>query len=85
MANIIVKDGVLVTMDSERRILESHSIAIEDGRIVEIGKSADLERTHRSAEVLDASGCIVMPGSCVLWSVHSPRDVIQNSLNTVRT
>jgi 5-methylthioadenosine/S-adenosylhomocysteine deaminase len=62
LADLVVKNGVLVTMDGERRILEGHTVAIENGRIVGIGKSADLERTHRSAEVLDASGCIVMPG-----------------------
>lgn len=62
MVNLLVKNGVLVTMDARRRILEDHSIAIEDGKIVEIGKTGDLERSHKSAEVLDASGQIVMPG-----------------------
>jgi 5-methylthioadenosine/S-adenosylhomocysteine deaminase len=49
-------------MDSQRRILEDCSVAINDGRIVEIGATADLEKNHRSAEVVSASGCIVMPG-----------------------
>ena len=49
-------------MDGQRRILDDCSISVENGRIVGIGKSADLERGHGSAEVIDASGCIVMPG-----------------------
>ena len=49
-------------MDEQRRILENHSIAIVGGRIAEIGKTTDLERTFSSADVLDASGSIVMPG-----------------------
>ena len=49
-------------MDERRRILEEHSVAVENGRIVEIGKTGDLERKHKTAEVLDASGRIVMPG-----------------------
>jgi putative selenium metabolism protein SsnA len=49
-------------MDGERRILEGHSVAIESGRILEIGKNADLTKKHTGAEVLDATGCIVMPG-----------------------
>jgi len=57
-----VKNGVLLTMDNQRRILEDHSIAIVGGRITEIGKTTDLERTFSSADVLDASGGIVMPG-----------------------
>jgi 5-methylthioadenosine/S-adenosylhomocysteine deaminase len=59
---LLVKNGIIVTMDGQRRILEDSSISVENGRIVEIGKSAGLERKYESAEVLDASGCIVMPG-----------------------
>jgi putative selenium metabolism protein SsnA len=62
LADLLVKNGVLVTMDSQRRILEGHSVAIEGGRVAEVGKTTDLERKHTSAEVLDASGRIVMPG-----------------------
>jgi 5-methylthioadenosine/S-adenosylhomocysteine deaminase len=52
----------MVTMDGHRRILENHSIAVVNRRIAEIGKTGDMERKYTSAEVLDASGCIVMPG-----------------------
>jgi 5-methylthioadenosine/S-adenosylhomocysteine deaminase len=52
----------MVTMDGQRRILENCAIAIENGRIAEIGKTVDLERKHKSVEVIDASGCVVMPG-----------------------
>jgi 5-methylthioadenosine/S-adenosylhomocysteine deaminase len=58
----LVKNGVIVTMDSRRGILEDCSVAIRDGSIVDIGQTGDLERKHGSAEVLNASGCIVMPG-----------------------
>ena len=57
-----MKNGVLVTMDGQRRILEGHSLAMEKDRIVEIGRTEDLDRKYASAEVLDASGRIVMPG-----------------------
>ena len=57
-----MKNGALVTMDEQRRILENHSIAIVGGRIAEVGKTTDLERMFSSADVLDASDSIVMPG-----------------------
>ena len=41
-------------MDAQRRILENHSIVIEKGRIAEIGKTSDLEKKQKSAEILDA-------------------------------
>jgi 5-methylthioadenosine/S-adenosylhomocysteine deaminase len=62
LADLLVKNGIMVTMDSQRRILEGCSIAIEDGRIGEVGKTIDLERKYTNAETLDASSSIVMPG-----------------------
>ncbi len=62
MADLLIKNGVLVTMDKERRILEGHSLAIQKGKVIDVGKTSDLERKHSASEVLDASGRIVMPG-----------------------
>ena len=62
MVDLIIKNGVVVTMDSDRRILEGYSLAIDDGRIVEIGKTEDLHRRHSNVESVDATGQIVMPG-----------------------
>jgi len=62
MAQVMVKDGVHVTFDSKRSILENHSILIDDGKIIEIAATADLAKRYPRADVLDATGCIVMPG-----------------------
>jgi 5-methylthioadenosine/S-adenosylhomocysteine deaminase len=62
LPELLVENGILVTMDKQRRILEGHSIAIRDGRIVEIGTTANLKKKYASAEVIDATGRIVMPG-----------------------
>jgi putative selenium metabolism protein SsnA len=59
---LLIKNGVLVTMDARRRILEGYSVAIEGGRVAEIEKTSTLERKHGGAEVIDAAGRIVMPG-----------------------
>lgn len=62
MTSILVKDGIIVTMDSNRRILSDHSILIEDGKFKTIGKTNDMVRDWKAHEVIDATGCIVMPG-----------------------
>jgi putative selenium metabolism protein SsnA len=49
-------------MDPNRRILERHALAIDDGRIVEIGITEDLQQQHSNVESVDATGQIVMPG-----------------------
>ena len=60
--DLLIKNGVLVTMDGRRRILEQHAVAVEAGKIVEVDRVDSLEKKHGRAEVIDASGCIVMPG-----------------------
>jgi putative selenium metabolism protein SsnA len=62
LADLLIKNGVLVTMDGQRRILEGHSVAIEAGKITEVDRTVNLEKKHSGAEVIDASGRIVMPG-----------------------
>lgn len=56
LSDVLVKNGLIVTMDKERRILRG-SVYIEDNEISEVGK------VDKSAEtVIDAEGKIVMPG-----------------------
>jgi len=59
---LLIKDGVLVTMDRGRRILEGHAVAVEGDKIVEVDRTGNLEKKYDGAEVIDASGRIVMPG-----------------------
>jgi putative selenium metabolism protein SsnA len=59
---MLIKNGILVTMDPQKRILENHSVALRTGKIVEIDKTSALEKKHSRAEVVDAEGGIVMPG-----------------------
>ena len=62
LADLIVKNGILVTMDGKRRILEDHAVAVEGDKIIEVDRTANLEKKHGRVEVVDASGCVVMPG-----------------------
>jgi imidazolonepropionase len=72
--NAIVKIGQLVTLAGpararvgvelrELRIVENAGLLIEDGRIVEVGASSEIEAKVRpGAEVIDAEGRCVTPG-----------------------
>jgi 5-methylthioadenosine/S-adenosylhomocysteine deaminase len=62
MTSILVKDGIIVTMDPRQRILSDHSIIIEDGKFKAIGKTNEITRHSKTDEIIDASGGIVMPG-----------------------
>jgi len=60
--SLIIKNGSIVTMDESNRLLPQGAIYIEGSRIIGIGKMADLEKTYRADEVIDASNGVVMPG-----------------------
>ncbi|NOZ82910.1 MAG: amidohydrolase family protein [Euryarchaeota archaeon] len=56
--DVLIKGGTLVTMDREQGILKNFSVAVEDGRIVEVA-----ERIPGEADfVIDARGKVVIPG-----------------------
>jgi 5-methylthioadenosine/S-adenosylhomocysteine deaminase len=56
--DILIKNGVFVTMDKDRRVLKNFSLAVEDGVIKEMGANI----TGEADFVLDAEGKIVLPG-----------------------
>lgn len=47
---------------SELGIIRDGGMLIEDGVITATGASAEIEKQARGAEVIDARGCVVMPG-----------------------
>lgn len=63
MTSIFIKNGIIVTMDSKRRIIRDGAIAIIDNEIVAVGKTGELLKDYGDAEfVIDAKDHVVMPG-----------------------
>ena len=60
--DLIVVDATLVTMDAERRIIKDGAVAVKDGIIVAVGKSADLKPKYQAREVVDGSRFVITPG-----------------------
>lgn len=58
LADVLIKDGHIITMDPQRRIFESGSVAIADGKIVAVGKNINV----KADTVIDAKGKVVLPG-----------------------
>lgn len=62
MTDLIIRAGVVITIDTERRVVRDGAVAIEEGRIVEVGEGAGIVERHRGAEVLDFPDGVVLPG-----------------------
>ena len=54
--SLVLRGGLIVTQDEKRRLVTG-DIRVEDGRIAAVG---DVDRT--ADEVIDCSGCAVLPG-----------------------
>ncbi len=60
--DLMVVDAMLVTMDAERRIIKDGALAVKDGIIVAVGKSAELRPKYQACEVIDGRRFVVTPG-----------------------
>jgi 5-methylthioadenosine/S-adenosylhomocysteine deaminase len=58
LADILIKNGYVITMDSRRRVLESGSVVIDDGKISAVGK----DMKAKCETTIDARGKAVLPG-----------------------
>jgi 5-methylthioadenosine/S-adenosylhomocysteine deaminase len=59
--DIIIHDCLIIPMDEKNRIIEDGSIAIENGRLVYVGKKAKLP-AFKGEKIIDGHGKIAMPG-----------------------
>ncbi len=62
MADILIRNGVVIAIDPERRIIPDGAVAIEGDRIVAVGPSKQVARDHAAPETIDARGMAIMPG-----------------------
>jgi cytosine/adenosine deaminase-related metal-dependent hydrolase len=60
--DLLITHGLVVTLDPARRVIADGAVAMADGRIVEVGKTAALEERYQAGRVIDAGDFIVMPG-----------------------
>jgi len=68
MSEYLIINGLIITMDSSRRIITDGAIAIDGNKIISVGKSQDLKKHYKSHEMIDAKGGIILPG---LVNTHS--------------
>ena len=61
-ASLIVSNGIVITVDGNRRILNPGSIAINGADIVAIDTPVNIAARFKAADTIDAAGKVVMPG-----------------------
>ena len=61
-ATLIVNNGIVITVDGNRRILNPGSIAVNGADIVAVDTPANIAGRFKAADTIDATGKVVMPG-----------------------
>lgn len=60
--DLIIANGLVVTMDAGMSVVEGGGVVIDKGEIVEVGPLAGLKERYSAARSIDAAGKLVMPG-----------------------
>jgi 5-methylthioadenosine/S-adenosylhomocysteine deaminase len=61
-ASLVVTNGIVITVDGGRRILNPGAIAINGATIVAVDTPAAIAARYQAAQTIDATGKVVMPG-----------------------
>ena len=62
MENILITHGTILTVDENDTIIEDGSLVIEQGRIVFVGPTKEIQNRFIDYQKIDANGMLVMPG-----------------------
>jgi 5-methylthioadenosine/S-adenosylhomocysteine deaminase len=69
--SLIVANGIVVTVDGNRRVIPRGSVAIDGRDIVAIGTPEAIAAAYSGSESVDATGQVVMPG-LINTHTHAP-------------
>ncbi|MBW2092032.1 MAG: amidohydrolase [Deltaproteobacteria bacterium] len=74
--DILIKDGLILTLEPEVAPVPRGYIAIRGATITDIGSMSHLEAGVRAKKIINANGCLVMPG-LVNAHTHLPMSVFR--------
>ncbi len=60
--DLLITNGLILTLDDENRRFCPGSLAVTGSEIVGVGVSHALDAAYSASRVLDAGGCVVLPG-----------------------
>lgn len=82
MADILIRNAFVVTVDSRRRVFSPGSIAIDGNRIIAVGHARELEGKFSPRKVIEAEGKIAMPG-LINCHMHLPQVMMRGVSDNV--
>jgi 5-methylthioadenosine/S-adenosylhomocysteine deaminase len=74
--DLLLRGGVVVTMDAEWRVFDPGAVAIAAGRIAAVGPEEEVAPRFHAAEVVDCRGMAIIPG-LVNGHGHAPMSLLR--------
>ena len=69
LADTLINNAMVVTMNPSRHVITDASVAIRDGRIIAVGKTSELSARFQAADVIDGRRFVVLK---FRTTVHDP-------------
>lgn len=79
----LLAGGTVVTMDGEGRVIPDGAVAIRGREIVAVGTAAELRESYAAREVVDCSGCAIIPG-LINAHAHVPMSLLRGLVADVQ-
>jgi 5-methylthioadenosine/S-adenosylhomocysteine deaminase len=71
VSRFLIANGTVITEDRARRVLDRGSVAIDGRDIVAVDRAETIAAAYTSAETIEATGSVVMPG-LINTHTHAP-------------
>ena len=82
-ASVLIENGTVVTVDRDRRVIESGTVAISGEQIADVGPAAVLAEKWEAEHVVDARGMAVLPG-LINSHTHCTHNLLRGGLSQDR-
>jgi 5-methylthioadenosine/S-adenosylhomocysteine deaminase len=69
--SLVLTNGIVVTVDSDRRVIQHGAVAIDGRNIVAVDTAERIAAAYRGRNMIDAGGAVIMPG-LINTHTHAP-------------
>ncbi len=80
--DILIKNAMVITVDENRRVFQNGAVAIDKGKIIDVGKTEEITPIYEANKVFDRPRTIVMPG-LINTHMHLPQVMMRGLYDDV--
>ncbi len=74
--DLIISGGTIVTMNTEKRVIENGAVAVQKGKIVAVGTASEIARKFLAGQTINAQNKVIVPG-LVNTHTHIPMSLFR--------